>query len=339
MMRLSSLFLVGLILCGLGGSKPGLAQDVPTAAQRAEVARQYGLDPNSALESRVQAASPTVLKMFEALKGPAPTPHTLTEPEKRQLAEAFAVLTPLHQRVLRERLRSVNFLNGMPNTALTSIVNPMEPFPLFDITIRAAILHQNVSEWLTEKERTCFDASASPLSISIEAGTRDALAYVLLHEATHVLDASLGITPPFSPGEPSPSSPPPTAFTRDVWSERTTPAPPYRDPLREHIRFYFGKPLPIDQAEAVYASLRRTPFVSLYGSTSWGDDLAEYVAVYHWTSHLKQPYRIILRKDGKQIFAYEPMKSNLVRGRIDQMKPFYTKDRQDRAASSPSPLF
>lgn len=329
-MRLFSLLLVGLLLSFLAGAEPLLAQDTSTAAQLAEVARRYGLDPNSALETRVAAASPTVLKMFEGLKKPAPTAHMLTEPEKHQLAAAFAALPPLHQRILRERLRSVNFLDGMPNTALTSTANSDEPYHLFDITIRAAILHQNVSEWLTEKERTCFDADGSPLSVSIEAGTRDALVYVLLHEATHVLDATLGITPPFTPGDPSQSSPPPTAFTRDVWSERTTPAPPYRDPLREHIRFYFGKPLPIDQAEAVYAYLRRTPFVSLYGSTNCGDDLAEYLALYHWTAILKQPYRIIIRKDGKQVFLYEPMKSPLVRSRIDQMKPFYEKVRDGR---------
>ena len=81
--------------------------------------------------------------------------------------------------------------------------------------------------------------------------------------------------------------------------------------------------LPIDQAESVYRSLRRTPFASLYGSSNWYDDLAEYVAVYHFTEVLKQPFRILIRKEGKVVFDYEPMKSDLVRSRAGQIKRFY----------------
>jgi hypothetical protein len=325
-MRVSSLFIAGLLLSLFGVSALGQANDAPPAAQRAEVARRYGLDPTSSLDSRVRETSAAVLKMFEGLGGPAPTAHALTQEERRQLAAAFAALPPLHRRILSERLRSVNFLDGMPNTALTSTVNPGEPFPLLDITIRAAILHQNVSEWLTEKERTCFDAVGSPLSVSIEAGKRDALVYVLLHEATHIVDASLKITPTPLFGEQPAGVTPPTAFTDGIWSERTIPAAPYRDPLRERVRFYIGgERLAIAQATLVYESLRRTPFASLYGSCNWHDDLAEYVAVYHWTHVLKQPYRIVIRKEGKEIFVYEPMKSALVRSRVDQMERFYEK--------------
>ena len=83
----------------------------------------------------------------------------------------------------------------MPNTALTSTINPDDSFRLFDITFRAGILKQNLSEWITEKERTCFDTTGSNISVSIEAGTLDAMTYVLLHETTHVVDGSLEITP------------------------------------------------------------------------------------------------------------------------------------------------
>ena len=87
-----------------------------------------------------------------------------------------------------------------------------------------------------------------------------------------------------------------------------------------------GAVLSINQAESIYASLRRTPFVSLYGSSNWYDDLAEHVAVYHFTEVLKQPFRIVIREEGKEIFLYEPMKSDLVRGRAAQMKRFYKEE-------------
>lgn len=78
-----------------------------------------------------------------------------------------------------------------------------------------------------------------------------------------------------------------------------------------------------DQAPAVYASLRRTPFVSVYGARNWLDDFAEFVAVYHLTEVLKQPYRVVVRGGHQEVFVYEPMKSDLVRGRIGQIKRFY----------------
>ena len=184
---------------------------------------------------------------------------------------------------------------------------------MFDVTIRAAILHEDVSTWLTQKERSCFEASGSPLRVSIEAGKLDAIVYVLLHEATHVVDSCLRITPAFRPGGPTA---PATTFTEGVWAERTISSPPYRHPLLERVSFRAGgRPIPIAQAEAVYAALRQTPFVSLYGSSNWYDDLAEYVALYHLTEVLKQPYRILICNAGRNVFVYEPMRSDLVSAR------------------------
>jgi hypothetical protein len=325
-MRLFALFPAGALLSIFAGAALGDTNVVPSASSRTKVIRRYGINPGSPLESRVKETPAAVLKQFEEA-GMKATTHLLTEVERQKLAAAFAALPPLHRRLLSERLRSVSFLDGMPNTALTSTVNPDEPFPVFDITIRAAILNQNASEWLTEKERTCFNSAGSPLSVSVEAGKRDALLYVLLHETTHVVDYSLGITPPLpSDGQPADGKAA-TAFTKGVWDERLIHALQYRDPPLEQIRYRAGgKVLPISEAESVYASLRRTPFVSLYGSSNWYDDLAEYVAVYHLTEVLKQPFRIVIREEDKEIFVYEPMKSELVRGRVGQMNRFYSEE-------------
>ncbi len=325
MMQLLPSFQAILIVSLSGWSAAGPIQDGPAAEGRAEAVRRHGLDASLAPELRVKSTPASVLKMFEALGGPAPTPHVLTDAEKAKVAAAFAALPPLHRRVLAERLRSVSFLDGMPNTALTSPVNPDEPYRLFDLTIRAAILDETVSDWLTQKERGCFDAAGSPLSVTVEAGHLDALIYVLLHEATHVVDASLGLTPAAEPGDPpAAGATPATAFTEGVWSDRLVHAPPYRDPRLDRLRYRAGgQVVAIDQAEAVYRALGRTPFVSLYGSSNWHDDLAEYVTVSHFTEKLGQPYRIVIRNQGEEVFRSEPMTSDLVRGRIGQMKRFY----------------
>ncbi len=328
-MRVLSPALAAIFLFLSGGAAWGEAEDDPLSAQRAETVRRHGLDPSSSLESRIKDAPTTVLEMLKKLGRPLPMAHVLTVGERLKLSAAFEALPPLHRRVLRQRLRSVSFLDGMPNTALTLTVDPDEPYRLFDITIRAGILNEDISHWLTWKERTCFEAAGSSLSVSIEAGTLDAILYVLLHEVTHVVDSSLQITPAPRPGAQPAANDPINLFTDGVWSERSVHSPRYRDPLLERIPFRArAGPLPIGQAESVYGALRRTPFVSLYGSSNWHDDLAEYLALYHLTETLKQPYRIIISKEGKQIFVYEPMKSDLVRSRISVINQFYSNQDQ-----------
>lgn len=296
-------------------------QKLPAADQSAaEIQRRHGLNPAKPLEARVGAAPTSVLALLKEPGRPDAKNHALSDAESRQLKVAIETLPPVHRRVLSEHLRELSFLDGMPNTALTSTVNPGEPFRLLDITVNAAILRQNVSQWLTQKEQTCYDVTGSPLRVYVDAGTKiDALVYVLLHEATHVVDAAGQITPAMT-GKRTPS-----AFTTGVWNEPAVPVAAYRDPLRAHVRFYTNgdDTIPIDRATDVYRYLSRTPFVSLYGGRNWLDDLAEYATVYHLTEVLKQPYRITVRKSDKEVFAYEPMRSALVRQRIGQMKQFY----------------
>jgi hypothetical protein len=219
----------------------------------------------------------------------------------------------------------VSFLDGMPNTALTSTVNPNEPFPLFDITIRAAILRQTASEWLTEKEQSCFRSEGTPAHVAVDAGKREAILFVLLHEATHIVDSALGISLPLQDNGDPVAGAPPGIFTEGVWTDGLTVTPRYHDSLRERNRFRpGGEILPIEQAASIYTSLSRTPFVSLYDSSNWYDDLAEFVAVYHWTQVLRQPYRFVIYHEGKKRVEYEPMRSPTVRARFDRMTRFYT---------------
>jgi len=78
-----------------------------------------------------------------------------------------------------------------------------------------------------------------------------------------------------------------------------------------------------ESAKDLYQIIKSTPFVSLYRTSSWLDDLAEYLSVYQFTRKLKQPFRIILRKNGREVFSHQPMKSKLVQRRIKKMKRFY----------------
>jgi hypothetical protein len=302
------------------GHRPCIAQTTGTLPSGQTDTPTPSFTATTRLADRVQNTPATVVRLFEDA-GMSPRAHVLTVTERRLVDQALAALPPLHRRVLKARLRSLSFLDNMPNTALTSTVESSAPDPLFDITIRAGILQQTASEWLTEKERTCFTANDSTLQVAIEAGVRPALDYVLLHEATHMVDATLKITPASSTTGQLLDSAGAKPFTAGVWQSRTLPTPNWRHALLLKIPFRRGgKALPIADAAQVYTLLQQTPFVSLYGSSSWTEDLAEYLTVYHFTRKLHQPFKIVLRQKAQEIWAYEPMKSALVQRRVRQIK-------------------
>ena len=278
------------------------------------------IDPTSALDSRVGETDPSVLKMFADAGMPAPSGHVLTDAERQSLARAFATLPPVHQRVLRERLRRISFLDGMPNTALTSTVDPEAATPVYDLTIRAGVLHESVSEFLTNKERTCFDFAGSARTVVIEAGTLEAIVYVLLHEATHMVDNALGLTPV----EGRRAAADADLLTTGVWTDRLTVASTYANPLLDGLAYRRGgRPIPVSDAHEVYGVLQRTPFASLYASSNWHDDVAELVAWHHLTSRMGQPYRIVVRERDHDVLVYEPMASPLVQRRLRLLTPMY----------------
>ena len=271
--------------------------------------------------TRVAIAPESVFKRFREA-GMTPVDHELTPTEKAKVEKAFALLPPLHQRVLKSNLHSISFMEGMPNTALTSPVASTDSVKMYNITFRAGILSETVSQWATEKENTLFDRSLHPeYNISVDAGEMDALVYVLLHEATHVVDAVLNITPHSEQPEAIVT---PTAYTTNVWDKMNVPVKQYIDSLLEKTRFRSGNTIDISIAPDVYSHLKQTPFPSLYAMAAWFEDIAEMEAIYHLTKKLNQPFRVVVKQENTVIAVYEPMKNKLVKKRLKHLSIFYS---------------
>ncbi|WP_143828660.1 hypothetical protein [Dyadobacter fermentans] len=269
---------------------------------------------------RVQIAPESVFKSFREA-GMKPVNHPLTSGEKEKVEKAFTHLPPLHQRILKQHLQSISFMDDMPNTALTSPVDMGRSTKMFNITFRASLLDENISQWATWKENTCFNQEpGADYHVSVEGGDLDAIIYVLMHEATHIVDAVLDITP--HPAEAS-AVVPPTAFTKDVWRMMNVPVEPYIDSLLEQTRFRSGKQLPISRAPEIYARLAKTPFPSLYAMAAWYEDIAELATIYHLTSKMKQPFYIVVTKNNVELARFEPMNNALVKARLVLLTTFY----------------
>jgi hypothetical protein len=252
-----------------------------------------------------------------------PVNRNLTPAQKEKVRNAFALLPPLHQQILKQHLQSISFMDHMPNTALTSPVDSGGVPKLFNITFRAGLLDETISEWASWKENTCFKwAEGADYHVRIEGGNMDAIIYVLLHEATHIVDAVINITP--HPAEKD-TVIEPTPFTKDVWRTMNVPNDQYVDSLLEKNRFRSGKALPISLAPEVYRKLAQTPYPSLYAMAAWSEDIAELATIYHLTTQLNQPFYVVVTKDEVELARFEPMKNALVKQRLNQLATFYAR--------------
>jgi hypothetical protein len=308
--------LVCCVLLSLLGFEPAQKQRVEHLADGTPpVALPLTFDPSIPLESRLTFPPDSVRRRYRN-----PTFHKLTEAEHAKVERVLGELPAFTSRVLAQHVRSISFVEGIPANA-TTIMEPESTLPVFDIVLRAGLLNESVSEFLTRKERSYYAANGSDITLSIDAGSLPSVLYVLLHESVHVLDISHRAgqegPPRLFPSGPS------EQLVRGIWENATTKVPAYRSTLFEISWFGSGKPQSIENAEPTYRLLARTPFVSLYGSSNWYDDAAELITCYYLTQKLQQPYRIILSRGTGTLYSLSPMEGALVRARSSQIMPLF----------------
>jgi hypothetical protein len=248
-------------------------------------------------------------------------PYVLTPAELAQVETALARLPALHRRALETNLRHLGFVEGVPGqgTALTSKVGDSMQF---DITVRAGALRESLAEFLTTKERRLFEADGSGQSVSFDAEGADALTYLLLHEATHILDMSRQLTD--RPGN---------AFGSGIWQASNngglTLAPHLAASPVAASRFRGAGLIPASRARVTYDALANSPFVSLYATAAPAEDLAELTAWHVVSHHYGHKIRLTVRDAGGAVLArYDPMQFPGVRARLplldqllDETKP------------------
>jgi len=178
----------GLFLLAFPG--PGLAQAALTSTT------SRGDQTASVLRERIVPPHDETLKAYADAGAKETKAHVLTDREWALVEGAIADLPELYRRVLERRLARLSFVDAPSSlgTALTRASEGPNGEPMFDITIRAEVLDQSLSAFLTQKEAALFSPDGSDYSVRVAAGDVSALTYILLHEATHVIDRTLDVT-------------------------------------------------------------------------------------------------------------------------------------------------
>ncbi|MEH6664751.1 MAG: hypothetical protein V7678_07855 [Brevundimonas sp.] len=283
----------------------------PEARPRPEIASspaaEADIDTAAILRARVGPPHPETIAAYRDAGATAAAAHEISEAEWALVERALADLPPLHRRVLEQRLARLSFIDAPSSagTALTRSFDGPDGEPLFEITLRADVLDKSLSDFLTGKEQMLFADDGSGYSVHVLAGETPALTYLLLHEATHVVDRTLALTTPRPP-------------FGDIWSDYRTLAAPHASGPLGVTAYRRGPRLPVSQAPALYRALAGSPFVSLYSTASAGEDLAELAAWGRLSGRFRIPLTIEVRNAaGQPILTIEPLASPAVRARLE----------------------
>lgn len=265
-----------------------------------------GPDASAAILSRIGPPSEKVLAVFVESGMKAPTDHPLTAGEKSQLKAAIAHLPPVYQSALVQHLRRLSFVDGIPGegTGLTGSFD--NPEHRYDVTFRAGVFRETLSQFLTTKENRCFSPDGSNNRILVDGGSLDAFDYVFLHEATHVLSLSSGW--PVRNHNP---------FNLGIWSSAKQISSPYdKEVATQNIFREGGHRFKAGNAVEIYSSLARTPFVDLWATAAEEEDLASLLAFHQiWSEFHVSPKFEVQDDAGHVLYQYEPLRSPEVQSR------------------------
>lgn len=288
------------------------------AAAAPECTAESGLNTEKPLRSRVGPPTEHVLNTYRDAGATDVTPHNLTDAEWTAVEAALDRLPALHTRSLKMHLRRLSVVEtdaGL-GSALTSLVETCDGSLQFDITLRSELLHGGLSEFLARKEQGLFAPDYSGYSVHIDAGDASALLYILLHEATHVVDRSGAI----AQGSAD--------LRKHVWSDDArTLAAPYNESMVSRIRWRGAPPTPIGEAPRLYEGLAASPFVSLYAAIAASEDLAELVAWQQLAAHHETRLKIEVRdRSGAIISSVKPLETATVRARLERVAQILARD-------------
>lgn len=326
-------FVIFIILqfCMLSIASAGYIEAI--RAMQGRSYEDYQFDSSSSVISRVIKSPDLLIEYLRKYDNDSSyTIYVPNETEMKTIEQAIDALPALNKRVMQERVIGIYFVNNFLGTGYTDcILDKNGEFYIF-LAFNPGILKRSANEWLTSKERTCFigDKADVRVEVTVDTGISGFFG-ILLHESAHAVDYVRNITPYIDNEhrnilEERKQKPKETEFVKGVWEK-------YKDPLinndyegRKELSFYGmnkGPHVKISDSSDLYKKFSKSPFVSLYGSMSWSEDLAEFILFYHLTQKMDSKYEINVYEKERKIFSYQPMKSEKVKMRFKSVEEFY----------------
>jgi len=288
----------------------------------------YSFDPHSSLISRIKDAPEFALSYSRTFDENKLESAYLPSAQQLQLiSEYLDLLPPTRLQLLKDRLVAIYFIDHMQESGVCDWVYDRNHEIFVVQFFNPKTLTTNISDWLSYRESSGFAPDDSSLAISVDAGTKYlAFLYALLHETTHFVDYVTHVTPFVEPnvGYFEGSRVTSTKFTDHVWASYRRPTDGFDFTDRDKLTFYgIGKAptVPLSRVPQLYHSLTQSPFVTLYATQAWAEDLADCFMWYYLTQKLGQPFVIKVMSKSHELASYTP---SLSQQNMDRLKVLET---------------
>lgn len=323
-----------LAICLLA-SLAAVAGEAEDSALRDKLKLFQRYEPHLALPlaERVQTMPDDLLKFLTdfdksiGIKNTDYKARTLTAGEKALFMTYVSLLPERYRTTFENKLLAVYFVDNFAGAGLTDWVVDKNGVLYYYMILNSALLTRSLDDWLSWRENSFF-AAGSPYSIRVRTGTDyKALMYGLLHEGGHIVDIEYHVTPyvdelhkKVMKQESEVSD-----FTRGVWEGQKKPVAAYAFNNQDRLNVYgiFDRELvPGSEMEIMFLRLRKTPFVSFYGGTSWLEDFADLITYHHIERNLGGAIRVELYQGETPVKKISPAERKPGRERKSLMKAF-----------------
>ena len=126
--------------------------------------------------------------------------YLLSESEKDMLKEYIELLPGQYKEILKNKLIGIYFINNLYGNGIADYVVDENNEIYTILIINSTVFNCTVSELVTEKENSCYNADNDNINLNIEINDAyTGLLYILLHETTHIVDYCNRITPYVEP--------------------------------------------------------------------------------------------------------------------------------------------
>ena len=291
----------------------------------------YSFNPESSLESRIRETPDFILDYLKNMDNvDYYSSYSPTQEEMKIIESYLGLLPPLNKKIMKEKLIGIYFISNFIGSGMADYVVDDERNIYTILFINPDTLKVRMNEWMDYRENTCFIEKDDGIRVDVECGDEYlGLLYLLFHETTHIVDYITSITP-YAEWTSSQIRNEKinmnNLFIKGIWTDYRTQTKTYKKDFMGNVTFYGlsdGPKLNKSDAEGIYNDLSQTPFVSLYASQSWAEDLAELETWYHYTAILGQPYEIVLYENNEIKKIYKPMENKLVQERLSILRQLY----------------
>jgi len=288
----------------------------------------YTYDHKSPLDSRIKTAPEIIISYWQKLDSRKDySAYTPAKNEIELIKKYISLLPPLNRKIMKTSLVGIYFMNNFISSGATDWLTDKKGNIHTYMVFNPLTLKKSITELVTSKENTCFKRDTDDIRVEINLGKKyKGFLYILLHESVHVVDYVRSVTPyteeaviRFQKGKKES-----TAFTRGIWEKYGKSN--FAGSFTGRVSFYGlgGEPkILLSSTPAIYTELLKSPFISLYASMNWAEDLAEILTFYHLTQKMGLPYSINISGKGKRIFSVRPAQNPEVKKRFRHLEIFY----------------